>query len=792
MTGFRSRLPILLWLALLGVATWVVSAQTRVVTDLTLFLPRASDPVENLLVAQLRVGSASRLILVALEGAPSRVLARTSAALVDRLRASRLFAYVNNGDIPWSPREQNLLLQNRYLLSAHVVPGRFATKALHESLEERLRALLSTVGAFEKHLLPRDPTGEFQAVSQMWVGERRPQRKHGVWFSTDGKRALLLAETRAPVFDLQAQAVTLSRIHTAFAESAETEAVRLVLSGPSVFAVAARNSIRGEVWRLTTLAIGLVAVLLLAVYRSARTLLLTGIPLLTGVLMGVAGVSLVFGSIHSITLAFGATVIGVAVDYPIHLFSHRKADEAADSTMTRIWPTLRLSVLTTAIGYTAMLFSGFTGLSQLGLLAIVGLISAAMVTRWVLPILSTSARTEEPPQRRLSIIRVVDQLRRLWWLSAVCIAVGTIYFVFLDHSPWETDIANLSPISSRHKALDRALRAELGAPDVRKLFIVFGDSAEDTLQRSERLTYTLNEFVERRVLTGFDAPSRYMPSKALQRQRQAALPIEASLRRTLREATRDLPFRKGLFEPFVADIVTARTSAPLGPADFQGTALGVRLSSLLFQQGTQWVALLPLRGVINETTLAQWVSRLDDSQVHYLDLKVSSNQLINRYRDEALKLLVWGAAAIVLVLVLGLHSMRVVLRVLLSVAAGVIGVVMLLLVFDQRLSLFHLVALLLVAGIGLDYGLFFNRVYQERAERERTARALAVCAATTMLVFGVLAVSETPVLNAIGTTTATGAILCLVLSATLCRDPTISTSSTSAGPTDATANFSTH
>ena len=218
----------------------------------------------------------------------------------------------------------------------------------------------------------------------------------------------------------------------------------------------------------------------------------------------------------------------------------------------------------------------------------------------------------------------------------------------------------------------------------------------------------------------------------------------------------------------------------------------MRLSSLLFRQGTQWVALLPLRGVINETTLAQWVSRLNDSQVHYLDLKVSSNQLINRYRDEALMLLVWGAAAIVLVLVLGLPSLRVVLRVLLSVAAGVIGVVMLLLVFDQRLSLFHLVALLLVAGIGLDYGLFFNRVYQERAERERTARALAVCAATTMLVFGVLAVSETPVLNAIGTTTAAGAILCLVLSATLCRDPTISTSSTSAGPTDATANFSTH
>jgi len=771
--GVRNRLPITLWVALVILAAWLVYNQTRVVTDLTLFLPRGATPVEQLLVKQLREGPASRLVLVALQGAPSDTLARVSADLIQRLQASNLFGYVNNGDVSWSLREQELLLNNRYLLSPGLTRERFTDTTLRLALEARLRDLASPSGVLEKRLLPKDPTGELKQVLQAWGGGPSPLRKHGVWFSADGGRAMLVAETRAPAFDLDAQARALARIRQEFSAAIDPSSgsVSLMLSGPAVFAVEARDTIRGEAWRLSLLAAGLVALFLLLVYRSFRALLFCSVPLLTGILTAIASVSLLFGSIHGITMAFGITIIGVAVDYPIHLFSHRKPDETLAHTAARIWPTLRLGALTTVLGYTAMLFSGFKGLSQLGLFAIVGLVTAAVVTRWVLPILASGMKPQAAPPwgRRVSL--VMGRLRRLYWLPAAIIAAGLLYLAFLDRSPWETDLANLSPVPAHRKALDRELRTELGVPDVTHLFVVYGDNAEDALQRSEGITGPLDNFIRRGIISGFDAPSRYLPSKTTQRRRQAALPTEAALRRALHKAMQGLPFRQDAFEPFVADVIAARTRPLLGPDDFKNTGLGLRLGSLLFRHDRRWVALIPLRGVANDAALVEWISSLNDAGIRYLNVKDATNRLVNRYRDEALMLFAWGAGAIVLLLMLGLRSVTAALRVLLPVGAAVIGSIVLLLVLDQRLSLFHLVALLLVVGIGLDYALFFNRASQDGTEQEQTAKAVVVCGITTALVFGILATSQTPVLNAIGATLSAGVLLCLALTAALSRNP---------------------
>ena len=74
-------------------------------------------------------------------------------------------------------------------------------------------------------------------------------------------------------------------------------------------------------------------------------------------------------------------------------------------------------------------------------------------------------------------------------------------------------------------------------------------------------------------------------------------------------------------------------------------------------------------------------------------------------------------------------------------------------------------ALLLVLGIGLNYALFFERTPLDDAERARTRMSLAVCSISTVATFGFLALSATPVLHAIGSTVALGALLSLLVSA---------------------------
>lgn len=770
MIAVRARLVLLLWLAWVVTAVWIVLAHTRVTSELTEFLPPGEDPSEQLLLEQVREGATARIILLALYDAPHEVLAHTSASLAQALRDSELFTQVNNGALSsWPARDRQLLFEHRYLLSPHITDSRFTTEVLHASLQERLHTLVSPLGMLEKRLLPRDPTGELQNILQVWAGTQTPVGASGIWFSTDGSKALLMVQTRAPAFALNAQAAALARIKQEVARLGEKPTPKLLLSGPAVFAVEARETIRSELALLSTLAVASLALFLLVVYRSPLLLLLTAVPLATGVLTAIACVRLAFGSIHGITLAFGVTVIGVAVDYPIHLFSHAHAGEPSTRAFARIWPTLRLGVLTTALGYTAMVFAGFPGVSQLGVFAVAGLLGAAAVTRWVLPLLvPAGSHTSQWPGFSLSALTA--SLHRWRWLLLFVLAAGITYVVS-EHRPlWETDLATLSPIPAQRRALDQELRAAVGAPDVRQLLIITGDDAEQVLQRSESLAPALHDLAHRNVLAGYDAASRYLPSVQTQRDRQAALPSADVLETRLRDAMRGLPFRQGLFAPFIADVTAAKGSKPLTLADFRDTALELRLQALLFTQRGRWVGLIPLRGVADDAKLRAWVTELNDPRVRYVDLKQTANRLVNLYRDKALLSLTWGAGAIVFVLWLGLGSLRGMLRVLLPIAVAVTGAVTVLLAVAQPLSMFHLVALLLVVGVGLDYGLFFNRITGDGSEFEQTVRALAVCAISTTLVFGLLSLSQTPVLHAIGSTVTVGVVLCFLSAAAFARN----------------------
>src|SRR6185503_17286558 len=153
---------------------------------------------------------------------------------------------------------------------------------------------------------------------------------------------------------------------------AGTDEVKLLVSGPGVFAARTRVAVRNDALRLSLIATALVAGLLLAVYRSGRLLALGLVPIASGALAGIAAVS----------LGFGVTLIGEGVDYAIYLFTQAAGGGARHAALERIWPTLRLGVLTSICGFSAMLFSGFTGLAQLGLFSIVGLLVAVAVTRW--------------------------------------------------------------------------------------------------------------------------------------------------------------------------------------------------------------------------------------------------------------------------------------------------------------------------------------------------------------------------------------------------------------------------
>jgi predicted exporter len=99
---------------------------------------------------------------------------------------------------------------------------------------------------------------------------------------------------------------------------------------------------------------------------------------------------------------------------------------------------------------------------------------------------------------------------------------------------------------------------------------------------------------------------------------------------------------------------------------------------------------------------------------------------------------------------------------MLPVYAAIAMTVACLVAFGAGLTLFHLVSLLLVLGVGLNYALFFNQVEPGTPGERETSLALSVCFLTTVSAFGCLAASSIPVLSAIGLTVSIGCALSLL------------------------------
>ena len=774
------RLAIGLWLAGLAFCVWHVM-HARFVADLSAFLPAAPSAEQRFLVDQLRDGALSRVMLIGIDGADVATRATISRSIANALSGDPLFVSAANGETSGFVLERELLLAHRYALSPNVGPERFTVAGLRTAIADTVEILASPAGLLVKSLVPRDPTGEFLAILEQIRPAQGPRTADGVWASADGRRALLLARTRASGSDIDAQSRAMASIERAFADAstrAGAQGARLLLTGPGVFSVRARSMIVRDVERLAIASTIIVATLLLLVYRSPTALALGLVPVVSGALAGVTVVSLGFGAVHGITLGFGTTLIGEAVDYSIYLFVQSERDNrtGGDEWVTGFWPTVRLGVLTSIAGFSALLLAGLPGLAQLGLYSIVGLVVAAAVTRFVLPaLLPAGFRIRDLTPLGSRLVHVADfAARGRWIVVASAVAAAVVLAVHRD-TLWDPELASLNPIPISDRTLDAELRAELGAADARLVVAVNGASADAALAAAEQAGKRLDRLVAAGKLGGYESPSRLLPSAATQRARLASLPEPGELRTRLAAALAHSALRPDKVEPFVNDVAAARAAPPITRDTLKGTALDLPLDGMLFVDSSgRWTALLglnaPSGGAIDAAAVREAIGRSSDAML--LDIKSEVDRLYSGYLERAQRMSAAGFVTIVALLFAALRSPTRVARVLAPLVAGVLVTAAFHVLYGTRLSLLHLVGLLLVVAIGSNYALFFDRIAQgRRAPIVRTLTSLALANVTTVASFGVLSLSGIPVLNAIGSTTAVGAVCTLVFAAMLVRSP---------------------
>ncbi|ELA6609396.1 MMPL family transporter [Vibrio alginolyticus] len=750
----------LVWLNLVVLAgalllkQWVWSAESPIETNILKLLPKnQQNPVAEQAFESVSASMSDKVIFVIT--APDKNALFAAAAEFDKgLRQSNHFRDVV-GKI--SPQEQqawaSYYFKHRFQLLTPEQRERLSQNP-EQQVQHVIQSLYNPFSGVTGQELQNDPFLLFRDYLSQVTQQSSSFRLDNGYLSVekDGAQYLLItAELKDSPYSLTGQ-LAVPDIQALEQGVAQKYGAEVAHTGVLFYADFGTQSAKSEISTIGVFSLLGIIALFLLVFRSVMPLSLALLSITIGLLVALSVTTWIFGKVHLFSLVFGASLIGVSIDYAFHYLTERLAagnEWDSEQGLKHIFIAITLGLITSLIGYLGMLVAPFPGLQQLALFSSIGLIAAYItVVAWY-PILARN------PSRTISTLPGQSLLAKwltLWnqprikvGLPMLCVVASGFFLLQLNY---DDDIRLLQTMPNDLKQQETLITTLSGMQSSQQMLVVTADDDENLMKKLESLTPTLEAWKADSTIESYQSLSRYLSS--VERQQQ-----DYQLIRDL-DATQSSPLTSGL----------GLSKKPKMDADF----IPVTVEQYLQNPVSAPVRFLHLGKIKEKSATVVVLNQLQDSavvkafaksqsDVVYLNKAEEISTLFGEYRIKIMELLAAASAVIFLVLIkrYGLqHSCRVLLPSLIACACGLATAV----AMGTTLNLFNLLGLVLILGIGIDYTLFFA----EKARSVSTLLAITLSAMTTVLSFGLLSLSQTHAIHSFGITVLSGIFVAWLLS----------------------------
>ena len=527
----------------------------------------------------------------------------------------------------------------------------------------------------------------------------------------------------------------------------------IVLSGLPLFSAAAASAAQTELTVIGLLStLGIIAITWFW-FGNLRALVLILTVSAQALLMAVAVTVTVLGEVHLITLVFGTTLIGITVDYSSHFLCARLSkDEAPEKTIKRLLPSLTLALVSTAVGFALMACTPFPGLKQMALFCVSGIIAAYVAVLLWLPILNRTAFTfRQPLMRLVSFLNTLPSIGSVSSPARWCLSFAALLFLATGLPQLELR-ASLSDLNNPPEALledTQKISHLLNAPSLSQYFLIKAKTLDELLEKEEALKKELS--MAKIPGVTFSSTADWVASdsnakEVMELKTHACLTVNASLQ-TVLGASLDCTVKENLrYEDL------ARELSPLG------------ILPPLYEDESGVSALILVRGLSSANIDAVKSLAQPQNGVYWHNYPEQISELLAQYCEKIAWLL--AAAMACTVIILTAFFKKEAWRAYLPCFLGIAFTLALFGWMGIGLSLFSLLACVLLLGLGLDYGLFLTANPQGNVH---TVAAITFAVLTTLLSFGLLAFSSTPALRSFGLCVMAGELIIWCLTPALRR-----------------------
>lgn len=476
-------------------------------------------------------------------------------------------------------------------------------------------------------------------------------------------------------------------------------------------------------------------------FRSLRPMLTEFIAVSSGSIVAFAITHLIFHEIHMITLVFGASLIGVCVDFSFYFMAlqsqHRKHD--GFTILKPLLPSLFMGLMTTIVAYFALSFSPFPGFRQIAVFSMVGLAAAWITSILLLPRLP--ALNAQPALKRLAFIGQVrdgfQQKTVLRYSSIVVILALGVWGIF--HIQVNDDVRNLQSMDKHLKAEDQYVRERFAQPQSTDYLVVQGQDFE---KQEQNIISQLSVLKAQGKIQNFQALGQWLPS--LQQQQTNKNSLMAIPETALKQyaIALDMPTN---------DVLAWQKSLTHMPLL---TVQDFKQHPLAFLQATPQTRLVLLQGIKDIGA----VEALQSSNVQLQQPIQTMSNMFKEHRQQATLLLLYALVALAIGLGF-IYGFRSVIPLVLPVTMALLTTFAIQAVLGVEINLFSLMGTFLIIGIGVDYAIFYRHGHDHA---KVVGMALFLCMLSTLLGFGLLSFSHTYAIHCFGLTVLLGVIFSFI------------------------------
>jgi uncharacterized protein len=702
----------------------------------------------------------ARKILITLEAAPGtdrEELLQAAAALREALTPPTFSKVVsgphdlNQGRLfGWLlPSLPNLLDAEELNLWGAAMDGKAVASQLHELYAQ----LLLPEGWGLKGLLRVDPLGlhrlgmaKLQHLNL--VPNARLEGDH--FLSADGRHALLIADTPLPITDSAGAEEIRAKLHAAVAAALPPAIGVSVVSGHAYTAANAGAVKRDLVITLSASLLAMATIFLIYL-RHWRAFFVFLIPVSVVGLAAVA-VSLFHHTVSAVTIGFGAVLLGITVDFALHVyFALRRGGAAPGQILAAVARPVLFGGMTSMAAFGVLLFSDLPGQRQLAVFAMTGLAASLLLSLLVLPQLVPAgppasdipagpSRRRRPPRGAVLTVWTAVLLLAVWQAPSV---------------RFNGDLRSLSLVPEELAAAENDLQTTWG--NMRGKAMVFAEGHD--LESAREANGRLFDFLQRHLPAG-EAVSLapVLPSAAAQEtnrlgwntfwQGQVGARIVADLQR---EGGK-LGFANDAFAPFLKGL---QEPGPLtDPAALNRAGLGEVVEAMVLPAGAGY-RLLSLVPDTPEVVALFQGAKEELPGVRLVSQGRFGQELSRAISRDFVRFIGTASLVVVLLLALLFRDLRKVLLALIPVVTGLLVLFGAMGAIGLDFTLLNVMATILVIGLGVDYGIFMVCRLTEGYDHA-TDRAVLVSGLTTIAGFGALVLARHPALHSIGITVLLG------------------------------------